>query len=183
MSLLLDYGMTLPPDAVVSGGDVLSMLAATGAFRKTADQLLAEHGIADVQATGWYPLAAYAEVMRELEQRVGPNTLFRIGKEIPSHIAMPPGLDTFERVAASFGPAFSMNHRNAGSGRIDYEISAPDSATIVSGTPYPCDFDRGVIMGFFHALLQITPHYQHDNLLCKKKGAAVCVHYVSRNPR
>ena len=175
--------MSLPPDALVRGGDVLSMLAATGAFRKTAEQVLTEHGIVDIHADGWYPLGAYADVMRELEHRVGPNALFRIGKEIPNQIEMPAGLDTFERVAASFGPAFSMNHRNAGNGRIDYEISGPDSATIVSGTPYPCDFDRGVIMGFFQKLLHITPHYQHDNLLCKKKGAAVCIHYVSRNAR
>lgn len=175
--------MRIPPDALVSGGDVLSMLAATGAFRKTAEQLLTEHGIVDARADAWYPLPAYAQAMKELEQRVGPNTIFRIGKEIPSHIAMPTGLDTFERVAGAFGPAFTLNHRNAGNGRIDYEITGPDSATIVSGTPYPCDFDRGVIMGFFQKLLQITPHYQHDNLLCKKKGSAVCVHYVSRNPR
>ena len=168
---------------MVSGGDVLSMLAATGAFRKTAEQLLTDHQIVDVHAGEWYPLGAYADVMRELEQGVGPNTLFRIGKEIPSHITLPPGLDTFERVAASFGPAFAMNHRNAGNGRIDYEITGPDSATIVSGTPYPCDFDRCVILGFFQKLLHITPHYQHDNLLCKKKGAAVCVHYLSRNAR
>lgn len=175
--------MTLPPDAQVSGGDVLSMLAATGAFRKTAEQLLAEHGITDVQPGEWYSLPAYAAAMHDLEHRVGPNAVFRIGKEIPNHIELPSGLDTFESVAAAFGPAFAMNHRNAGNGSIDYELTGPESATIVSGTPYPCDFDRGVILGFFQKRLHITPHYQHDNLLCKKKGAAVCVHYVSRNPR
>jgi hypothetical protein len=171
------------PDALVAGSDVLSMLAATGAFRKTAEQLLTERGIVDVRADAWYSLPAYAETMRELEQRVGPNSLFRIGKDIASHVSMPPGLDTFERVAASFGPAFSANHRNAGNGRIDYESTGPESVTIVSGTPYPCDFDRGVIMGFFFKALHLTPHYQHDNLLCKKLKSAVCVHYLSRHQR
>jgi hypothetical protein len=175
--------MSIPPDAQVSGGDVLSMLAATGAFRKTAEQLLADRGIANVQPDAWYSLVGYAAAMHDLEQRVGPNAVFRIGKEIPNHIELPPGLETFEKVAASFGSAFAMNHRNAGNGGIDYEITAPDSATIVSGTPYPCDFDRGVILGFFQKLLHVAPHYHHDNLLCKKKGAAVCVHYVSRDPR
>ena len=174
--------MQLPPDALVSGGDVLSMLAATGAFRKTAEQLLAEHGIAGVIQGEWYSLPGYAASMHELERRVGPNAVFRIGKEIPNHIELPPSLDTFEAVAAAFGPAFKLNHRNAGSGRIDYEITGPETATIVSGTPYPCEFDRGVIMGFFQKLIHVTPHYQHDNLLCKRKGSAVCVHYVSRYP-
>jgi len=175
--------MQLPPDALVSGGNVLAMLAATGAFRKMAEQLLAEHDIANVSPAAWYPLATCADVMHQLEMKIGPNAVFRIGKEVPNHIQLPPGLDSFEKVAGAFGPIFTLNHRNAGSGGIEYELTGPDSATIVSGTPYPCDFDRGVILGCFQVLIHLAPHYQHDNLLCKKKGAAVCVHYVSRTPR
>src|SRR6476661_1815904 len=175
--------MQLPPDALVSGGNVLAMLAATGAFRNMAEQLLAEHDIANVSPAAWYPLATCADVMHQLEMKIGPNAVFRIGKEVPSHIQLPPGLDSFEKVAGSFGPAFALNHRNAGTGGIEHEITGPESATIVSGTPYPCDFDRGVILGFFQTLLHLAPHYQHDAQLCKKKGAAVCVHYVSRTPR
>lgn len=174
--------MRLPPDALVSGGNILAMLAATGAFRKMAEQLLAERGIADVTPDEWYPLAPCAEVIHELEMKIGPNAVFRIGKEVPSHIQLPPGLDSFEKVAGSFAPAFALNHRNAGSGGIEHEITGPDAATIVSGTPYPCDFDRGVILGFFQTLLHLAPHYQHDAQLCKKRGSAVCVHYVSRAP-
>ena len=172
--------MRLPPDALVSGGHVLAMLAATGAFRKMAEQLLAERGITNVSPEAWYSLASCAEVIHELETKIGPNAVFRIGKEVPNHIQFPPGLDGFDKVAGSFGPAFALNHRNAGSGGIEHEITGPESATIVSGTPYPCDFDRGVILGFFQALLHMVPHYQHDALLCKKRGSAVCVHSVSR---
>lgn len=174
--------MRLPPDALVSGGNVLAMLAATGAFRKTAEQLLAERGITGVSPEGWYPLAPCADVIHELEMKIGPNAVFRIGKEVPSHIQLPPGLDSFEKVAGAFGPAFALNHRNAGTGGIEHEITGPDSATIVSGTPYPCDFDRGVILGCFQTLLHLAPHYEHDAHLCKKRGSAVCVHYVSRTP-
>jgi hypothetical protein len=171
--------MKVAPDALVRGGDILAMLAATGAFRKTAEQLLAEHGITTVTADGWYSLPDYASVMLDLENRLGPNAVFRIGKEIPNHIELPAGLDSFEKIASSFGPAFAVNHRNAGSGGIDYELTGPGAAAIVSGTPYPCEFDRGVILGFFQLLMNVTPHHRHDNLLCKKKGGAACVHYVS----
>ena len=170
-------------DALLSGGNILAMLAAMGAFRKLAEQLLAERGIDKVSPDGWYSLADCAAVLHALELRIGPNAVFRVGKEIPNHIQLPPGLDSFEKVAGCFAPAFALNHRNADSGGIDHEMTSPDSATIVSGTPYPCDFDRGVILGFFQTLLQLTPEYQHDSLLCKKRGAAVCVHYVSLTPR
>jgi hypothetical protein len=174
--------MRLPPDALVSGGNILAMLAAMGAFRKMAEQLLAERGITDVSPEALYPLAPCAEVLHELETKIGPNAVFRIGKEIPNHIQLPPGLDSFDKVVASFGPAFALNHRNAGNGGIDHEITGPGTATIVSGTPYPCDFDRGVILGFFQVLLHVAVHHQHDASLCKKRGAAVCVHYVSLEP-
>lgn len=169
----------MPSDALVSGGNILAMLAAMGAFRKLAEQLLVARGIEKVSPEGWYSLDDCAAVLHELELRIGPNAVFRVGKEIPNHIQLPPGLDSFEKVAGCFGPAFALNHRNADSGGIEHEITGPDSATIVSGTPYPCDFDRGVILGFFQTLLHVVPEYQHDNLLCKKRGAAVCVHYVS----
>lgn len=172
----------MPSDALVSGGNILAMLAAMGAFRKLAEQLLAAHGIEKVSPEGWYLLADCAAVLHELELRIGPNAVFRVGKEIPNHVQLPPGLDSFEKVAGCFAAAFALNHRNADSGGIDHEITGPGSATIVSGTPYPCDFDRGVIFGFFQTLLHVTPDYHHDNLLCKKRGAAVCVHYVSLTP-
>ena len=73
--------MRLPPDALVSGGHVLAMLAATGAFRKMAEQLLAERGITNVSPEAWYSLASCAEVIHELETKIGPNAVFRIGKK------------------------------------------------------------------------------------------------------
>jgi hypothetical protein len=163
----------------VSGGNILSMLAAMGAFRKSGEQILSSHGITNASADAWYQLSDYVAALNEIEARIGPNTLFRIGQEIPNHIKLPPGLDRFEQVIGSFGPAFSMNHRGAGAGGITFELTGPDTGTITSGTPYPCDFDRGVIQGFFRKLVKGTLNYSHDASSCKKKGAETCVHNVS----
>jgi hypothetical protein len=171
--------MTQSPSAMVSGGNILSMLTAMGAFRKTGEQILAGRGIANVTPEEWYSLPAYVEALNEIEARIGPKTLFRIGKEIPNHIQLPPGLDTFDKVIGSFGPAFSMNHRGAGAGGITFTIANPGIGTITSGTPYPCDFDQGVIQGFFRKLLKGTLKYEHDPSSCKKTGGMACVHYVT----
>src|SRR5512142_3144909 len=106
----------MPSDALVSGGNILAMLAAMGAFRKLAKQLLTARGITKVSPEGSYSLDDCAAVLHELEHRIGPTAVFRIGKEIPNHIQLPPGLDSFEKVAGCFGPAFALNHRNADSG-------------------------------------------------------------------
>ena len=165
--------------ATVSGGNILSMLAAMGAFRKSGEQILSTHGITNAAADGWYMLDNYVAALNEIEARIGPNTLFRVGQEIPNHIKLPPGLDTFGKVIGSFGPAFSMNHRGAGAGGITFEITGADTGIITSGTPYPCDFDRGVIQGFFRKLVKGTLNYRHDASSCKKNGTATCVHNVS----
>lgn len=165
--------------ATVSGGNILSMLAAMGAFRRGGEQILERHGITKVAADQWYQLGDYVAALQEIETKIGPSTLFRVGQEIPNHIKLPPGIDTFEKVIGSFGPAFSMNHRGAGAGGITFEITGPDAGVITSGTPYPCDFDRGVIQGFFRKLVKGTLTYSHDATRCKKQGTETCVHNVS----
>ena len=94
------------PDATVSGGNILSRLAAMGPFRRRGEQILEENGIPDVEVEGWYPLRAYVAALRAIGKMMGPNTLFQVGRQIPNHVALPPGIDTFEKVLASFGMAF-----------------------------------------------------------------------------
>jgi len=168
------------PDATVSGGNILSMLAAMGPFRKRGEYLLEENGIGQVSAEGWYPLAAYVRSLRAIGEKMGPNTLFQIGRQIPNHVPLPPGLDTFEKVLASFGQAFDMNHRGIQPGTITFAVQNPRTATITTGTPYPCDFDRGVIAGFFQHLLRTRPNVEPvATEPCKARGGETCTYAVT----
>jgi hypothetical protein len=168
------------PDATVSGGNILSMLAAMGPFRKRGEQILQENGIHEVTPDGWYPLVAYVLSLRAIGEKMGPNTLFQIGRQIPNHVPLPPGLDTFEKVLASFGMAFDMNHRGAQPGAITFDMKNARTATIKTGTPYPCDFDRGVIAGFFQHLLRVRPQVDHvASEPCKARGGETCTYAVT----
>ncbi|HET6229671.1 MAG TPA: hypothetical protein VFE05_06275 [Longimicrobiaceae bacterium] len=168
------------PKATVSGGNILSMLAAMGPFRKRGEQILAEVGIDEVDAERWYPLPAYVKALEAIETKMGPNTLLQIGKQIPNHVMLPPGLDTFEKVLASFGMAYDMNHRGIRPNAITFTVKTDRHADIVSGTAYPCDFDRGVIQGFFQKLLATRVNVVHDTTGgCKKQGGETCMHHVT----
>ncbi len=171
---------TPPATATVSGGNILSMLAAMGPFRKRGEQILQERGIGAVQPESWYSSSAYVQALEMIGERMGPNTLFQIGKQIPNHVPLPPGLDSFPIVLGCFGPAFDMNHRGFAPGRITFRQTSDRTGVIVSGTPYPCDFDRGVIQGFFQKLLGVRVTVEHDtNQPCKKTGGATCTHLIS----
>jgi hypothetical protein len=169
----------VPANAEVSGGNILSMLAAMGPFRKRGEQILSEHGLHDVTVEGWYSLRDYVQSLASIAEKMGPNTLLQIGKQIPNHVPLPPGLDTVEKVLASFGIAFDMNHRGMPRNLIGYRLQNDREAEITSGTPYPCDFDRGVIQGFFQTLLGARVLVTHDyDRGCKKKGNPTCTNFV-----
>jgi hypothetical protein len=166
-------------DALVSGGNILSMLAAMGPFRRRGEQILADFGIGELDAERWYSLAAYVAALRAIGEKMGPNTLFQIGRQIPNHVMLPPGIDTFEKVLASFGMAFDLNHRGAQPGTITYSLQGARAGTIVTGTPYPCDFDRGVISGFFQKLLGARVAVEPIvGAPCKARGGETCTYDV-----
>jgi len=168
-----------PPSFQVSGGNILSMLSAMGPFRKRGEQLLSEQGIESVSAEAWYPLEGYVRALETIGEKMGPNTLFQIGKKIPDHIMLPPGLDSFEKIAASFGMAFEMNHRGH-PGKITYQMTGDSSVTIVTGTPYPTDFDRGVTQGFFHKLISARVNVvEATSQPSKREGAETSTFLVS----
>ena len=170
----------IPRDATVRGGNILSMLAAMGPFRRRGETILEENGLTEVNAEGWYPLAAYVRALDAIQERMGPNTLYQIGRQIPRHVVLPPGIDSFEKVLASFGQAFDLNHRGWPEGAIAYRAHSERSGTVVSATPYPCEFDRGVIQGFFQLLLGTRVNVEHNPREgCKSEGGACCTHRVS----
>jgi hypothetical protein len=173
------------PGSTVSGGNILSMLAAMGPFRRRGEQILEENGIGAVNPEGWYPLGAYVASLRAIGQKMGPNTLYQIGRQIPNHVPLPPGIDTFEKVLASFGIAFDMNHHTGApqGTTITHEVRNPRTAFIVTGTPYPCDFDRGVISGFFQKLLATRIIVEpQDGAPCKARGGETCTYAVTLPP-
>lgn len=169
----------IPQDATVSGGNILSMLAAMGPFRRRGEQILGEHGIQEVTPEDWYPLRPYVDSLLMIGEKMGPNTLFQIGRQIPNHVPLPPGIDTFEKVMASFGMAYDMNHRGVKQGVIPFTITDPRHGTITTGTPYPCDFDRGVIQGFFTKLLSTRPTVNPvEGKPCKARGGETCTYEI-----
>jgi len=168
----------VPPDAAVLGGMVLSTLAAMGPFRRRGEQALAERGIVDVDVERWYPLSAYLEALDSIGERMGPNTLFQVGRQVPNHVALPPGLDSFPAVLGAYGAVYDSGHRGVPGGVVTHETLSDRSGRIISATPYPCDLDRGVIVGLFQHLLGvrvIIESYEE----CRKDGGGCCTYIIA----
>ncbi len=168
------------PDAAVRGGVILSALAAMGPFRRRGELALAEQGIDAVDVEEWYPLGSYLEALEAIGERMGPNTLFQVGRQIPNHVALPPGLDSFASALAAFGTLYGSSHRGVPDGAIRHEMLTDRSGRIISATQYPSGLDRGVIVGLFQQVLGVRVVVEDDGERGKEHGG--CCAYLVRLP-
>ena len=136
------------PNVEVNGETVLTTVNSFPEFmRNIALKILAENGIKNPVQGGWYSQKAWLDSFKEIAEKYGSNTLFEIGKAIPSNAKFPPEIDTIEKALASIDVAYHMNHRNGDIGFYKLVSHDESKATLVMQckNPYPCDFDRGII--------------------------------------
>jgi hypothetical protein len=80
----------------VNGQTILSVVRGMGVFEKLALKILKEHGIDNPQPGRWYSQQAWLDAFKEIATKIGPNTLFEIGKKIPESADWPPEIRTIE---------------------------------------------------------------------------------------
>lgn len=167
-------------DGLVRGGNVLSMLTAMGPFRSRGEQILAEAGLHGVVEEGWYPLDVYVGVLDVISRNIGPNTLFQIGRHVPAHVPLHPEAETLEAVLGEVGVAFTATHRGWGASAMSYTINDERSATVEWETPYPPDYDRGMLQGYVEKYLHRRAYVVRDPMLaCDKQENPVCTYLVT----
>lgn len=110
-------------------------------------KILKEKDIINPVPGEWYSQKSWLEAFKEIGMKFGSNTLFEIGKAIPSNAQFPPDIDNIEKALESINVAYQMNHRNGEIGY--YKLVSLDymekKAIMNCNNPYPCDFDRGII--------------------------------------
>lgn len=137
------------PDVEVNGETVLTTINSFPEFmRSIAEKILEEKGIKDPKPGEWYSQKAWLDSFKEIAEKFGSNTLFEIGKSIPSNAKFPPEIDSIDKALGAIDIAYHMNHRNGDIGF--YKLVSFNAASkkiiMQCKNPYPCDFDRGIII-------------------------------------
>ena len=179
----------------VNGATILAFANGMGVFKRKALDILASHGIRDVQAKKWYPAQNYLDAFKEISEKLGDIVIRQIGKKIPESAKWPPEIKTIEDALSSIDVAYHLNHRknkkvmfDPSTGRMDegighYKFEKVDdhTAKIVCDNPYPCDFDMGIIEATANKfkpkgkIVRIT----HEEGSCRKKGDRFCTYIVT----
>jgi hypothetical protein len=129
----------------VSGEAVVSLIQGTGVWAPSAKKMMSENGITDPKPGQWYSQQAYLNGFKTVAQKTGPAVLRNIGRSIPERAKWPPDVNSIEAGLRSVNVANHMNHRNGKSGEYNFTKINPRSALMVCDTPYPDNFDFGLI--------------------------------------
>lgn len=133
------------PDVQVRGRVLTSVLSGMGVLQKKAHEILKSHGIDDPDPQGWYSQQAWLDSFETIENALGTKVIFDIGSKIYDNAEWPLGITDIKGALCSINKAYQMNHRGGEIGGYKCEPVRENLIKMVCYTPYPCEFDRGLI--------------------------------------
>ncbi len=174
------------PNVEVLGQAVLGIVyGVSDVYQEKMLNILAKYGIMDPQADTWYPQEAWLKAFEEISNTIGIYTLFAIGKAMPEKAKFPPDIQTLEDALKSIDTAYQLNHRGGDSGY--YRLISYDAqhrkAVMECRNPYPCHFDRGIILSLVRKF-KPRDSYKQDVILdlnkeCRLDGGDSSTYIIS----
>jgi len=182
-----------------SGESLGAIVAGFKKFPTVAQKYLVKYGflkpkqgLDDLDITVWYPEDAFLRAFEAITNEVGVNSVYGVGRQIPDTARFPP-MTGILMALDSIDIAYHMNHRKNGKVMFDSQtgtmlegighfVSKPvaneNRSIMVCETPYPCDFERGLISAVANKL-DPAARTAHDNSApCRKNGADSCTYIV-----
>lgn len=172
------------PTAEVKGEIILSSLCGIGSFRQIGIEILSKNGINNLQFKEWYSQQKCLDALKEISVVIGAEKLVDMGKSVVENAPFSQSIDTIKKALKFLDTTYQMTHRNGEVGRYEFKDINETSAQIICITPYPCNFDIGIIeaIGARFKNSSSVVKVEHDGLdecLCRKIGCDRCTYVVS----
>lgn len=170
------------PGVEVNSETILSFLDGMEGYKTLLEETLRKYGIQDLAPGKWYSQQAWLNAFKEISEKAGPETLRRIGTNIPNNAKWPPEVNSIASALQSIDVAYHMNHRNGEIGRYAVTAIRPHSATLVCNNPYPCAFDQGIIVAAakkFAGPGDIVSLKHDESGFCRMSGYPSCTYTVT----
>ena len=166
---------------LVNGESILAVTEGMGAFKRIALKILEDNNIPEPQPGNWYKLQDYLNAFKIISDKLGNATLEVIGKKIPETAVLPPDLDTIEKALTMMDAAYHMNYKNGEIGHYAFEKKGNSDGIMTCNNPYPCAYDKGIILGFMYRLRtrNSIPSVEHVEGSCRMNGAEECKYKVA----
>jgi hypothetical protein len=187
--------VAINPNVEVNGQTVLSLVNGLGPFRTKGIEILKECGISNIKLDNWYSQQAWLNAFKHISKNTGSSTLLLIGKSIPDNAQFPSEIDDIFKALSSIDIAYHMNHRldgktlfdkqtgsmTEGIGHYHYKKVSNNEIEIKCDNPYPCDFDKGIVMQMANRFRPSNARAKivHDESGCRKNGDESCIYRVT----
>lgn len=190
------------PGIEVYGAAIELMLNGFRILPSVSLTYLAKYGLASAGANGkpefdrnrWHSQTSWLNMFEAISNEIGPNTLSEIGRQVgATSVGLPSPKDIFAKMR-TIDLSYHAAHRRDGVPMYDPTTGAMlegighysctlqlASKTIISvcETPYPCDFDLGMI-GATASQSEPRAKTIHDNrAACRKNGADSCTYITT----
>jgi hypothetical protein len=181
------------PRVEVNGRTIMSVLEAIPDYKEFARGVLDKNGIHGMRRGSWHSQQSWLNAFRDIAREIGGFTLYAIGRSIPDSADWPARIETLDEALASIDVAYHMNHRigteplyDEATGRMAEGIGhytartiGPGHVQLICDTPYPCDFDKGVIAATANKFKSPRDAVSiREGPECRKAGAASCTYTV-----
>jgi hypothetical protein len=186
----------------VLGANLQIVLDGFGSFSLLANNILIEEGLGTNDGSGvmkfepgnWYPLERWLHALERIGNEFGHYLLYQSGMTTPKNAVFPPTVIDIHSALKCIDIAYHMNHAVRGEGMFDpgtgemregighyvySNVPGRNLITIESSTPYPCDFDRGIVIAMAHRFQPAATLTHDTSRPCRKSGGGSCAYHVT----
>jgi len=170
--------MVYHSDSEVSGQVMLDSIHAMG---RAARSVVNKHIIGELDPDGWYPQQTWLDILREAADEMQLD-LLTIGNRVAANFQMPDGAFSLSRLLELVEDSYHTTHRHADPVHVSATQVAEREVHIVDNSPYPDEFQYGVIFGLFQKLMpmdaNLTVRYD-DGAPTRSDGADATTYIVT----
>ncbi|WP_049926701.1 hypothetical protein [Halopiger goleimassiliensis] len=170
-------------DAEVIGRSPLSYVAAgesvSSFVGKEISSKLAHYGLEEIEPEEWYPLAIPLAMLYDMRDEYGDVRMRNMGQNVPQHVEFPPELSAVDDALRAIDQAYHQNHRGEEIGFYEFETTGETEGVMTCETPYPCEFDKGLIKGVAKKFADNPVQVEEIGDSCRKEGDYRCEYRVN----
>ena len=105
---------------------------------------LEKYNLRNFELEQWYPQASILKVFHDWYNQ-GTFNMVLFGMQIPHVIKLPPVETPIAELFPVINDFYQQHHRNGYAGEYRYEATSEHSGVLKAHSPYPSDFDYGII--------------------------------------
>ena len=127
-----------------------------------------------------------ADLRSELEEiatRMTPTALYAMGCKVATSVGETGGIEDFQDFVRRIDVIYYNYHRGGEIGHAQAAWESDRSVRVVMDTPYPCEFERGILYGFARRFLGNASdrlYAEHvEGAPCRRQGARSCTYRLN----